>query len=160
MWLKPRWDESVIWSRMEMFKHCRRGSTQSYWVSTWDGAEKCILNDIPSSLLLVSENPCLSLVAGVTYKLLQEDRQTSTGFGSQPALFQQLYECHIHEANAHFLAPLQYSKFSFQMAVQRQLHQQAPVFIYPTKDTSAWPWNISIAFLITIPRIMQLEIYM
>ncbi|KAL0611872.1 hypothetical protein AAY473_018499 [Plecturocebus cupreus] len=45
-----------------------------------------------------------------------------------------LYECHIHETNAPFLALPQDSKFSFQMAVQLQPHQQVRVLIHSTKE--------------------------
>ena len=71
----------------------------------------------------------------------------------------QLHESCIHEADAPFLALLQNSKCSFQMPVQPQPHQQAGVFIRPTKEMSALLWNVSMPFLIrTIPRFMQLDI--
>lgn len=96
----------------------------------------------------------------LTYTLFQ-DRQKSTRFDSPPALFQ--HSC--MRAAFMKLMPLfwpccRIPSVLSPMTVQPQPHQQAGVFIHPTKEMSALLWNVSMAFLIrTIPRFMQLDIF-
>lgn len=161
MWLEPRWDESglimyrnaetlLAWIHSKLLGfHLRRSLEICFkWHSIFSSA--CLLKPLPV--------PC-SRCNTYTLPGGQSDKHRVWFIASFVPT--QLYESHIHEANDPFLALLQNSKCSSQMAVQLQPHQQAGVFIHPTKEMSASLWNVSMAFLMmTIPRFMQLEIYM
>lgn len=147
-----------------MLTHCWHGSTQSYWVFTWEerSLEMCFKwHSIFSSACLLKTLPVF--YSWCNNKLFQEDRQTSTGFDSQPALFWHSCTSAIFMKLMPLFWPyyIQDSMLPFHIAIQLQSHQQAGAFIRPTEEMSTWLWNVSMSFLtMMIPRIMQLEIHM